>query len=256
MKCVDAHLHFNLAKKNPAEDIVQELKGSDCSAGVLILNTVDDKNFFLEHSRELFDSGIGWHIGVLVGLSSCQADVRLWEFLRSDKIPYSIKLHPRLSRLALDDIPCVLSRIPTMATGFQNIIIDGFYYGAHLENRISLELAIAASRMFPTRNIVYSHSGGIRVLETLLHMRELSNVVYDFSLSCNYLCKTSVRQDFVQMLRFNKSRVMFGSDYPDFAVKNASEATRDLACDADLSPAESMDLFYNNALKYYRFTLI
>lgn len=254
MKCIDAHIHFDLKQKDPAEDIVRNLQLMNCSAGVLILNSEAEKVFFLNNHSRLLNSGIGWHIGVLAGLQPCQADSQLYQLLDAENIPWSVKLHPRLSRFTLADIPSVLESVRCGKTNFQNIIIDGFYYGANLDNCIAMELVIASAGMFPEKRIVYAHSGGIHVLKTLVHLRELANVVYDFSLSCNYLCHTSVRQDFIQLLRYNKNKVMFGSDYPDFSLGSARAATLDIVRDAGLTSEEQDRIFFENAAAYYKFS--
>lgn len=252
MKYLDAHIHLNLNEKDPVGDLAANLEQAGCSGAVLILNSDAEKCLFFKRRRELQDSGLMWHIGMLVDLNT-PPENDYYSELEENGFPYSLKLHPRFSRLSQGDIPLILSRIQKTGLHYQNIIIDGFYYGYRIENCISQELATAAACAFPQKTIVYSHAGGSHILDTLLHLRDLPNIVYDFSLSCNYLRRTSVYPDFVQMLRFNKMKVMFGSDHPDFKISAAINATDEIADAAGLSPAEKESLFWGNAIKYYNF---
>jgi len=254
MKYIDAHIHLNMKAKDPVRDLVENLRQAGCSGAVLILNSDAEKECFFEHCDELPDSGLVWHIGMLVDLDSPHKnETDYFSVLKRNFLPYSVKLHSRISRLSIGDIPAILSQIRNMEQLFENIIVDGFYYGSRIENCISLELVIAAARAFPEKTVVYSHSGGIHILETLVHLRDLPNIVYDFSLSCNYLRNTSVYPDFVQILRFNKTKVMFGSDHPDFSIPSALKTTGEMADDAGLSSSERESLFCGNAMKYYSF---
>lgn len=221
---------------------------------VLILNSKQEKQFFLDHFEAFTDVRHHWHIGILIDLNSGSLETDIINKLSACSIPYSIKVHSRISGLSTSDIPSLIETIDTMPDSWQNIIVDGFYYGSHLEHQIALELAVALSRRYEDKKVIYAHSGGIHILETLVHLRDRKNIYYDYSLSCNYLLKTSLKTDFVQFLKFNKQRIMFGSDYPDFSSSDAVRATLSLCEAASLSPDEQAAVFYGNAKSIYTFS--
>lgn len=253
-KTIDAHVHLNMKDIDPLSALNSNLESCHIEEAVLILNSKQEKQHFLDHFDAFTDNRRHWHIGVLVDLNSGPFETDLMNKLSAYSIPFSIKVHSRISGLCLSDIPSLIKKIGEMPRLWENIIVDGFYYGSRLEHQIAMELAIALSRHYENKRIVYAHSGGIHILETLVHLRDRKNIYYDYSLSCNYLLHSSLMSDFVLFLKFNKQRIMFGSDYPDFSSKDAILATQTLCETASLSPEEQSAVFYGNAKNIYSFS--
>lgn len=251
---IDAHVHLNMKESSPLPSLEANLASCRIGGGVLILNSAEEKKYLSGHLHELAASGIRWHIGVLVDLKSGPPETALLNALSACSIPFSIKVHSRFSGLCASDIPSLIKTIDEMPGSWENIIVDGFYYGARLEHQIAMELAIALSRHYSGKKIVYAHAGGIHILETLVHLRERKNIYYDFSLSCNYLLHSSLAADYALFLKHNKLRVMFGSDYPDFFPADALSATRTICETARLSPDEQNAVFRGNAENVYTFS--
>lgn len=253
-KIIDAHVHLNMKDINPFNALKANLASCKIEEAVLILNSQKEKEYFLDHFQEVAEDRHHWHIGVLIDLNSGALETDIMNRLLSRSIPFSIKVHPRFSGLCISDIPSLIKKIDEMPRSWENIIVDGFYYGSHLEHQIAMELAIAFSRHYEDKRIIYAHAGGIHILKTLVHLRDRGNICYDYSLSCNYLLDSSLKTDFVLFLKHNKQKVMFGSDYPDFSSENAVRATQTLCEAAMLSPDEQADVFYHNAKRLYSFS--
>lgn len=253
-KIIDAHVHLNMKENNSCDALNSNLASCNIEETVLILNSQKEKLYFLDHFQEIADKQHHWHIGVLIDLNSGALETDIMNMLLSRSIPFSIKVHSRISELSVSDIPSLIKKIDEMPGSWENIIVDGFYYGSHLEHQIALELSIALSRHYEDKKIIYAHAGGIHILETLVHLRDRKNIYYDYSLSCNYLLNTSLKTDYVQFLKFNKQRIMFGSDYPDFSSSDAVRMTMELCEAASLSPDEQNAVFYGNAKNVYSFS--
>ncbi|MDY5730038.1 MAG: amidohydrolase family protein [Eubacteriales bacterium] len=246
-KIIDAHLHFPNDKQLPT--LIAQLNQNNIEKCVLILNTKDDQDiflsqfaYFLEHKHR-FGIALGFHYKEKYHLECAK-------MLEQNNIPYAIKLHSRLMQYIKQDIPAILQMIHTNKA--QNIIVDGFAYGHHLEYLIGLELLIALANEFPCKNIIYAHSGGIDILKTMLLTRTLSNVRYDLSLTVPYLFRTSVYADILQFIKYNHSKIMFGSDSPDFTIEFALEKFAKVFDALQLNKETKKAILYQNALSIYK----
>lgn len=238
----DGHIHFNPAKADPLADLFDELERNALHGAVLILNSLDEKELFRRHAQCIRHGALRVHPAGLIDPRAPKEGLAFLRFLEDAGFDYSVKLHPRLSGTVRDDIPAALALAEQLPG--RRIIVDGFYYGDRLEHQVHLELALALARAHPERGIVYAHAGGIHVLETLVHARPLKNIRFDLSLSVNYLQGTSAWADLAHFLRYNRDRVFFGSDYPDFPVADAIRACQALILRSGLPSEETESLVF------------
>lgn len=245
---IDAHAHLNLKAADPWMDYEDRMARDGIDQSVLILNTPREQQLVLDRGQQFCRKD-------KVRLAACldhhqPNSLAFVHTVRDRGIPLTIgKLHPRITDIRREDFSTLASLLEQ--ADFKTVIIDCFVYGHHMENHVGMELGIYLAQYFPDVDFVLAHGGGCRLLETMLCTRTLSNIYYDYSLSCCYLWNTSVWQDMVQMLKFNSHRVMFGSDYPDFTPAQAKEKTLLLAKQADLTPEQTEKLLDKNAYSLY-----
>lgn len=246
LKVIDAHCH--LPKTKSVDDLIRLMDESDVEKSILILNTKEDQEAIQKQISSVLKNKHRLGIAVGYDLHIPGIDAYIAE-LRECGLNIMIKLHSRIMKYTLHDIPTILSRLHAIDFGI--IMVDGFDYGHHLENLINLELLVATAEEFPDKKVVFAHAGGINILKSMLCTRTLSNVYYDLSLTVPYLFETSIYKDIKHFLRFNYAKTMFGSDYPDFTV-NDSKLKFDIVMNELNFSLEIMnDVFYHNAAKIY-----
>ncbi|AZV47325.1 hypothetical protein C3L23_08580 [Nautilia sp. PV-1] len=211
----DSHLHLKLDDMHLFFEQIKLLKGF-----ILILNTNDELEFFRRNMITNFNENFN---NSVIAINFEFIDESLINDLKNCDIKFGVKIHPRLSKLTYDSI----NKLKLFLQNLKNknllnfIIIDNFYYGSDLKYHINLELSIEIAKKFFDINILLAHSGGHRILEYMLFTRDLKNIYYDLSLTINYLNNTSVALNFYNFIKFNKEKLLFGSDSPDFSVKSA-----------------------------------
>lgn len=69
---------------------------------------------------------------------------------------------------------------------FRTVLVDHWIFGPHIENHIGTELSIHLAKELPDKWIVIAHSGGFKLIETMLLTRTIKNIFYDLSLTQLY----------------------------------------------------------------------
>jgi len=242
-KKFDSHIHFNMEAVNIANDFITQVKFLD--GFILILNNEEEKkvfeNSFLDKFIQLFPLSV-------LALNYELANTIFLNKLNAKGIGYGLKLHPRLSNITKDKFRDIANLIEGI--DFKFIIIDCFYYGSNLETHTNLELSIFIAKYFKDQKILLAHSGGHKVLEYMLYTRELKNIYYDLSLTSNYLKNTSVEKDMINFIKYNYSRIFFGSDYPDFSVKSSLDSYLCLTNKAALDNIKVKKILYENIILF------
>ena len=246
MRIIDAHTHLNMKSDNPIkyiEDCFAQRKIAGC---VLILNTQEEKEFFIKNFNlfELYGKSI--HIASALDFHQLRLCRKFNEFLENKGIEYSVKLHPRMHYITKGDFDVIIKMLKTISC--RSIVIDSFYYGSDLETHIMLELGILLAKKFQNLNIVYAHFGGHKILEMMLCTRNLKNVYYDLSHTQNYLFETSVLLDMRHAIKYCLRRIMFGTDFPDFNFDEAYEKSIQILEPLNMSKEETK-LFYSGVAK-------
>lgn len=163
-----------------------------------------------------------------------------------------IKLHPRLHRIGLDDLP-VLAPIAVRCGELSvPLIVCSFLGGPDLYRARALEMCHELAMAAPSTAIVMAHAGGYRPLDALLVLKANPNVHLDVSFSPIYFAGSSVTQDFDYLVRrADPSRVLFGSDFPEASI-DASLAWFDgAATRAALSGAHRQAMLHDNAARLF-----
>ena len=245
----DGHVHFNIKGYIDIDEFINHIKINNINRIMLIINNEIERKFFIKNMDRLIEKNIDVYLAILIEYNNFDS-MKFLQMMDYLNIPYNIKIHPRISKIAnLDFIKylTILERLPEDKV----IIIDSFPYGHEIEYHTGMELCIFLAKRLKNRKFVLAHSGGIEILKSILFTRNLKNIYYDLSLTVNYLFDTSVRKDIVNLIKYNRKRVMFGSDYPDFKFTDAIKNTIDLCEEAELNIEELNDVFYGNALNLY-----
>jgi len=126
----------------------------------------------------------------------------------------ALKVHSRIQKISKDEYAEVeykLREIPSHVP----VILDAWYYGSELEYNPQIEGLIYIIKKQPNRKFVVAHSGGYKIIEYFYHTRELDNIIYDLSLTPQYLSDSSLFVDFKKFIKWIAPyKLMFGSDYP------------------------------------------
>lgn len=242
-KIYDSHIHLNMKVDNIIEDFKNEVSKLD--GFILILNTLEEKNLFL---GSLYNDFKNLFPLSAVAINYEYIDVTFINLMNQKNIQFGIKLHPRLSNITKEKFGHIVEKIQSMSFDF--IVIDCFYYGSSLETHINLELSIFIAKSFQDKNVLLAHGGGHKVLEYMLYTRDLKNIFYDFSLTSNYLRHTSVKQDIINFIKFNNSKIFFGSDYPDFNVSDSLENYKTLMKISKIEDEKIKKIFFNNIKEF------
>ena len=163
-----------------------------------------------------------------------------------------IKLHPRLHRIGLDDLP-VLEPIAARC-GELNVplIVCSFLGGPDLYRARTIEMCHELAMAAPKTAIVMAHAGGYKPLDALLVLKANPNIHLDLSFSPVYFAGSSVTQDFDFVVRRgDPSRLMFGSDFPEVSIDASLEWFAGAADRAGLSSASRQAILHDNAVRLY-----
>ena len=246
----DAHIHFPIKCDIPYEVLKNEIKKSGITGGLLIFNGREEKEIFWKYKDYLMNGELGFipRIAFVLDVHSDRWKED-FDILDNSKICYSVKIHPRISDIKMNDFESILSKLVELNS--ETIIVDNWLFGPRIENHIGTELVIYLAERLPDRKIVMAHAGGVRILESMLLTRPLVNVYYDLSETCSYFKGTSVYMDVIHFIKYTRNRLMFGSDYPDFSINHSIKAMEKELDMAGLSYEEADKIMYATAELVY-----
>lgn len=131
------------------------------------------------------------------------------------------------------------------------IIYDAFYYGDEIQFQPNLKELVNLVKAFPNRRFIIAHAGGYEILKYYFHLRTLTNVGYDLSLSLQYLEDSSCRQDLKKLIKFtSKEKLFFGTDYPFASPSNQVQILNQIFYELGLTDKEKEGIFNNNWKKF------
>ncbi len=247
----DAHIHIPLKYEYSYETLKQEISDSKVNGGLIIINNRQEEKVFWDNFEKIQNDDLGFMPQVAYILDYKDPHWKEgFDKLAEKGIPYVIKLHPRISNITINDFEKISLDIMKLSSDV--IIVDNWIYGPRIENHIGTELTIYLSEKFKEKIIVMAHSGGVRILETMLLTRPLKNVYYDLAETCSYFTNTSVYQDIVHFIKYTKKRIMFGSDYPDFSIGYAKDMMLKELELANLDNEDIDAIMYANAVRIYQ----
>lgn len=240
----DAHVHFDMKKKDVQKDLIEYLEMNELTGIVLIINTREQMNA-LEKCREIlwkYLDRIEFAFGVnkndefwKEGLSFCHENNKL----------FHIKIHPRLFGILQEEIEWYVNMVEVIKP--QVVIVDDFFYGDSVKEDIGAVLACEIAKRNPKQKVVLAHAGGVNLLRHVMWTKIYRNIYYDISLIVNYFSSSSIEQDIMWMLKFMSERILLGSDYPDFTIHNVWEVVSRYIDNAGLTDEKIMQVMYKNA---------
>lgn len=247
MKIIDAHIHLNPAEVAPVSSLLSQLDAHDIEKAMLILNVKEEYAAFIKDISTFKNNSSRFWIASGINIHDERSYAR-FEELRQMGIDPKVKIHPHLFKIRKDEIGDVLKAIEPFNT---QIIVDSLFYGAELEFHNGVEVGLAIARQYPNRKVVMAHSGSVEFLKCMMLTRYLPNVFYDYSFIQTFFQHTSLRLDMVDFLSRTANRVMFGSDYPSFAIANAIGNMESLMDEAGLSDKQKLMVMIQNAYNIY-----
>ncbi|GIP19108.1 hypothetical protein J40TS1_47500 [Paenibacillus montaniterrae] len=244
----DSHLHFNMNTADPYKDLVTQITSSQMKGCLLILNYENERNYFMNNIQLLQALDIQLEVALMLDFQNIDYEIIKQCYLKN--IEFSIKIHPRLSNITLGDFNKILLALQKI--NYKHIIVDGFYYGPNLRSHINIELLIFLSKYLPSKRILFAHSGGHKILETMLYTRNLDNIYYDLSFTQNYFKNTSISLDIINFIKFNYGKILFGSDYPEFSIEDSKKQLLIYMNKAGLSFEAQNKILIENSLSFFR----
>lgn len=247
MKLIDAHIHIKPSEEAAVSSLLHQMDEKGVEKAMLILNVKDEYDAFMKDFQTY--SANKDRFWVASGINIHDEDSHKWFHELSDKgVNPKVKIHPHLFQIRKEEIPEVIQAVEPYET---QIIVDSLFYGAELEYHNGVEVGLTLARNYPERKVIMAHSGSVEFLRCMMLTRYLPNVFYDYSFIQTFFQHTSLRMDMVNFLSRTANRIMFGTDYPSFAIENALENMNSLMDEAGLSDEQKLMVLGQNAEKVY-----
>jgi len=164
-----------------------------------------------------------------------------------------IKLHPRLQRIGIEQIDLVIPIARRCGELGVPLIICSLSGGAQPFRQRVPELCHDLALASPSTAIVVAHACGHRPLDALLMLEATPNVHVDLSFSPLFFSGSSVVQDLALLVRkADPQRVMFGSDFPEVAMRGSVEWIRSLTAALGLPEAHRENILHANARRLFK----
>jgi predicted TIM-barrel fold metal-dependent hydrolase len=163
-----------------------------------------------------------------------------------------LKIHSRLLGIQDHDYPDLFDAYSRVAHLKLPTVTDAFYIGHELDIQPNLQRIAEMVSLFPDNTFIIAHSGGIRVMDYFLHLKNCPNVVFELSLSLSYLKHSSVYADFGVLLRFaDRNRIIFGTDFPYVDAQDQLKVFLKMADDLNMNETDREKILYTNAKKLF-----
>jgi hypothetical protein len=172
--------------------------------------------------------------------------------LHDNKEINALKIHSRIQEIDNESFQEMLQKL-IVFNPKTPIIYDAFYYGHEIEFKPALENLIQLAKTFPSLPIIVAHSGGYEMLKYFFHLRQIKNIYYDLSLSLQLLSDSSVFLDLIKLVKFtDKSKILFGSDYPDAKPGLQFDILNDICTRLNLTQKNIHKIMYENSRQLYK----
>jgi predicted TIM-barrel fold metal-dependent hydrolase len=163
-----------------------------------------------------------------------------------------LKIHSRLLGIREHNYPDLFDAYSRVAHLKLPTVIDAFYIGHEMDIQPNLQRIAEMVSLFPDNTFIIAHSGGIRVMDYFLHLKNCPNVVFELSLSLSYLKHASVFADFGVLLRFgDRNRIIFGTDYPYVDAHDQLLCFLQLADSLKMPESDREKILYTNAKELF-----
>ena len=235
MRYFDAHLHLPRADLEGVEKFLELIDAApDCVGGCLILNTPAEVAVVKDHMH-LIPSKVA-----LIPYFDPQT-----RHPNELKKAGWYKLHPSLHKLDQESIPALVSALVLEQP--RGIMVHSFPWGPDLRFNVSLTLVLQLAKALPESRILVSHGGGYESWAFRAHAGGFQNIHFDFSMSLDYYEGSDLLRPLQRYLRFSRTRVHFGSDWPSGNIaRQVAELIR-LSAEVGISESELEALLLENA---------
>ncbi len=130
------------------------------------------------------------------------------------------------------------------------LLIDASYGSINMYKYDNLKLACAILAEVKTTPVVILHSGGARVLETMLIADEMKNVYLETSFSIPYYVGSSIESDLAfAYKKLGSDRLLYGSDFPYVSFSDSEKIHLDFFKKYNFSDEDIENIMFNNAMK-------
>lgn len=270
MKIFDFNIHLPYAVNEDVNLVIEQDMRLDPDGIIKGLAThcdhirsVDGANFLLFNPR-LFDKDALLTINTVKSNNSKAAITALIDFRRSDIRGYiekakaaginAILFNSYLQEISNQDFKMVINACKIAEELGLIICIDGSYGTSKMFEFPNMKLACAVADVVTNTRIVIVHSGGYNVLQAMLLALDKTNVWLDTSFSLPYYIGSSIEQDFAfAYKKMDYSRIVFGSDHPYMNMEKTITVHKTFFGKYDFPDKAVEDIFYNNAVKLFKF---
>ena len=159
----------------------------------------------------------------------------------------SIKFHSYQQEISAKDYDKYIT-ISTWAEELNMPIwIDCSYGSSKMLKYDNIELLIKVADKVKEIPIIALHSGGARILETLLIAESFENIILDTSLSLPYYINSSIENDLAfTYKKIGCNRVIYGSDQPYVNAKESFTVTSSFLKKYEFDANEIEKIMYSN----------
>lgn len=250
MKIIDAHIHINPKCEQPISELFCVMDKNNVEKSVLIINTLEELDAASREKNKLLENSNRFCIVCGLDIHALQP-FRIVDEVSDWGVCVDIKLHPLLFHYTREDFEQICRLLSENQTVFRNIIIDTLFNNDFFETHIGVELGIMLAKKFEDKKVILAHAGSIKLLECLAYTRNIPNIFYDISFVATYFKYTHIRQDLISHFKFTSNRIMFGSDFPSFDIKDAKDSVFEILEDAKVPVVNLQNIMYNTAQKVY-----
>lgn len=244
----DAHVHLDIRKEDAGRDFIEYLEKNKLQKIVLIINTREQMEVFQE-CREAWKLYLE-RIELVFGINKHD---EFWEeglrYCKENHKRFNLKIHPRLFSIAPEEAEWYVDSIGKINPHLT--VVDDFFYGDSVQEDIGLQLICEIAKKYPQRCVIMAHAGGVNLLRHVIQTKVYKNIYYDISFTGNYLAASSIEQDIAWLLKYMSNRVLLGSDYPDFTIRDARRAMEKQAKKLRLADEKLLQITSKNTESVY-----
>ncbi len=228
MQIIDSFLHPLL---EPSEDNLFSISNSLLINNLNRVKSQMSLNNIIKGNIILFNSGLlknlklnfkkDFYFSILADFRDNNND-HFFDILAKKQIK-SIVFHPYLQNIKSKDWNDCLS-FAKKAENSGLIITICTAYGS----KKIYDIDVLPFSLFITKNInspiIFSHCGGLKILDAMLISENFDNIYFDTSFSLSYWLGSSVEQDLAFVInKIGINRFLFGSDFPFISMKKSIE---------------------------------
>ena len=90
------------------------------------------------------------------------------------------------------------------------------------------------------------HGGGVNLLKYYEKFRFIENVYIDLSYTMVHYIQTTLKKDMIFLLKNFDKRILVGSDYPSFSLKEFKYSLNSLLKDSKINNKKKKNILTNN----------